>query len=72
MAYTTHSTPYAPRLSLISLGTGFIDWLVRVGERHSRADQVAALRALSDLQLAERGLTRDKIELHVFRDKLAL
>ena len=37
-------------------------------ERRSRADQIAALNAKSDAELAELGITRDAIPAYVFRD----
>lgn len=38
-------------------------------ERRARTGQMRALYLLSDAELAERGLTRDQIPLHVFRDR---
>lgn len=49
------------------LGQGFNAYL----EVRARAGQIAALNALSDDQLARRGLRRSEIVEHVFRDKLA-
>lgn len=37
-------------------------------ERKSRSGQVAALEAKTDAELAEMGLKRENIALHVFRD----
>ena len=42
--------------------------LVAIAEANSRQDQIAFLDSLSDDELAERGLTRDGIVMHVFRD----
>jgi uncharacterized protein YjiS (DUF1127 family) len=36
--------------------------------RKSRMDQIEALNALSDAELAKIGITRDDIPRHVFRD----
>jgi len=47
-----------------SIGQGFNAYL----ERRSRQDQIDALNALTDEQLLARGLTRDRIPYHVFRD----
>ncbi len=44
----------------------------RIAEARSRSNQVEALMARSDAELAALGLTRDTIVLHVFRDKLYL
>jgi len=46
--------------------------LTAYGEMQSRRDRIMALSALSDEQLAARGLTRDGIVGHVFADKLYL
>ncbi len=53
-------------------GTGLRAWFARAFEaytrRRSRIDQIEALQSLSDAQLAARGLRRDQIVQHVFRD----
>ena len=38
-------------------------------ERHARLDEIRRLSALSDAELAARGIERDRIVHHVFRDK---
>ena len=43
--------------------------LLKVAEANSRFEKVQRLQRLSDADLAARGLTRDGIVLHVFRDK---
>lgn len=51
------------------LGARIMDWLVRVGEMSSgarAAKHYAALNALSDLELAKRGLRRDDLLDHCF------
>jgi uncharacterized protein YjiS (DUF1127 family) len=45
---------------------------VAYANAQTRRDQIMALSALSDEELAERGLTRDGIVRHVFADKLYL
>ena len=52
--------------------TRVFDFLAEVGEVRARSVQVQALLALSDEQLARRGLTRDTVVAHVFRDKMYL
>lgn len=47
------------------LGQGFNAYL----ELRARTAQIDALAALSDAELAARGLTRDRIVAHVFRDR---
>lgn len=37
-------------------------------ERHSRVDRIRRLEALTDAQLAAKGLRREDIPRHVFRD----
>lgn len=41
-------------------------------ESHSRRDQIEALEARSDEDLARMGLTRDRIVAYVFRDMIWL
>lgn len=53
-------------LFLASIGQGFNAWL----ERSSRRTEIERLEALSDRELAARGLSRDEIPRHVFRDLL--
>lgn len=60
----------APQRGLMSrLQAGLWRMIEAHGERHSRRAQVLALEALSDEDLAVRGLRRDEIAYHVFRDK---
>lgn len=42
--------------------------LVAYMERRTRADQIAALQAKSDEELAKMGVNRDEIPAYVFRD----
>ena len=44
--------------------------LVKIGEANSRFEQVQRLQRMSDEDLAARGLTRDGIVRHVFRDRM--
>ncbi|CUH54017.1 DUF1127 domain-containing protein [Shimia sp. R11_0] len=46
------------------------NFLVAMMENNSRVQHVQALNALSDAELAERGLKRDDIVAHVFRDMM--
>ena len=72
MAYVSSTPAFGTGLSLRSLNTAVVAWLERVGERHARTAQIAALHAKTDAELAAMGLTRDKIVAHVFRDRLGL
>ncbi|WP_126975966.1 DUF1127 domain-containing protein [Frigidibacter oleivorans] len=72
MAYTAGHNNQPAGLSLgarlsalgAAIGAGF----VRYAEYRSRSAEIRALEALSDEELAARGLTRDRIVHHVFRD----
>ncbi|MCU0908044.1 MAG: hypothetical protein MUF73_11475 [Rhodobacteraceae bacterium] len=55
-----------------SLFARMLDFFAEVGDLRARTDQVQALMALSDERLAAKGLTRDTIVSHVFRDKMYL
>ena len=45
------------------------DVLVSMSLAHTRADQIQALQAKSDEELAALGIQRDRIVAYVFRDK---
>ena len=52
---------------------GYIgDFLVSIAESNSKVRQAAALQALSDAELAERGLKRQDIARYVFADSYHL
>lgn len=71
MAYLAQ-TDFAPALRaqvdrfFARVGQGFNTYL----ECLARRDEIEYLNNLSDAELANRGLTRDQIVQHVFRDKL--
>lgn len=53
------------------IGAGFAAigrFLVYIAEAQSRVEQVKRLDAMSDAQLKARGIRRDQIVHHVFRD----
>ncbi|MFY0597771.1 MAG: DUF1127 domain-containing protein [Cognatishimia sp.] len=52
----------------IAIGT----FLVALAESSSRMQLVNQLNAMSDAQLAEKGLTREDIVRHVFADRMGL
>ncbi len=52
------------------MGSSFYNALIRMGEARSRTDQIEALNAKSDAELAELGLRREDIARFVFRDML--
>jgi len=71
MAHTTsHPTVSFPVLGYISrFFTAIGNGLVRIGEKQSRYQQIEALHAMTDAQLAERGILRDDIARVVFADR---
>ncbi len=72
MAHTiTHFTPDV-RSRIDSFFTRFGQGMNAYLETHSRSDQIAALEAKSDAELAGMGLSRDRIVPFVFRDKIWL
>ncbi|MGB4719828.1 MAG: DUF1127 domain-containing protein [Planktomarina temperata] len=48
--------------------SGFLNFLVSISTAQSRVRQIEFLGALSDEELAQRGLTRQDIVRHVYRD----
>ncbi|WP_193143170.1 MULTISPECIES: DUF1127 domain-containing protein [unclassified Meridianimarinicoccus] len=50
-----------------SLWTRLVHGLLTIADNNEYLGQVRRLQAMSDNQLAKRGLTRDKIVDHVFR-----
>ncbi len=70
MTSTTTNTAIAENRPSIfaSIGTFFSAY----AHAASRRDQIDALQALSDDELAARGLAREDIVAHVFADKLYL
>ena len=71
MAHITSTTfPRAPFWA--TLGTAFVNWLEKTMNNYARTDQIDALKALSDEELAAKGLTRDRIALYVYRDRIVL
>ncbi|MCB1330680.1 MAG: DUF1127 domain-containing protein [Maritimibacter sp.] len=70
MTSTTTDTDLSARQPsiLARIGAIFVDY----AEAQGRSDRIMKLQALSDEELAARGLTRDGIVRHVFADKLYL
>ncbi len=64
----THSVPRA--------GTGFWTAVAKgfevYADRRSRRSQIEYLQALTDAELAEKGIDRDRIVHYVFRDMMAI
>ncbi len=74
MANTTVQTPgVSPNsvLSILAKPFRFIGGvLVAIAEANSRQEEVQRLAAMSDEQLAKRGLKREDIVRYVFRDAM--
>lgn len=72
MAHITNSAPIAWPLGFLSaVGQAFQSVYLALsiaGSYDSRMQQIDKLNALSDEELAAKGLTRDRIVHHVFRD----
>lgn len=72
MAIATYQKPVTVSLAglirwiLTSVGAFF----VQIAEANSRAQAVQQLSALTDSELAKRGIKRDEIVRHVFSDSL--
>ncbi|NIZ11006.1 MULTISPECIES: DUF1127 domain-containing protein [Rhodobacterales] len=71
MANATHISPahtsgFGAKLN--SFFAGLSNGMVAYMERRTRFDQIAALQAKSDAELAKLGINRDQIPAHVFRD----
>lgn len=67
MAHITHDA--APRGNFLTdMFNGMIEALARVAESSHRMKEIERLNAMTDAQLAARGLTRESIAHHVFRD----
>ncbi len=69
MAYV--STPLPAKSNPIAgFFSGFFSALVRVAESNTRVTEVEKLQSLSDEELAAKGIRRDDIVRHVYRDVL--
>lgn len=65
---TTHVADSGAFAGLNNFFAGLGRGLTAYMERRSRVDQIAALNAKSDAELAKLGITRDGIPAYVFRD----
>lgn len=83
MAYSTFSTAAPAGFSLTaaaaSVGAGIAGFFAALSRAamaastgQARLDEATRLRAKTDAELAELGLTRDEIIHHVFRDVIAV
>ncbi|MBV1867359.1 MAG: DUF1127 domain-containing protein [Marinosulfonomonas sp.] len=74
MAHTlTHSTfSGAVVRGVTNTLSSFWDGLIAVAEANSQVKKIQDLHSLSDEALAAKGIRRDQIVQHVFRDRLYL
>lgn len=56
---------------IVRAATAFWTGLVRLGEAGARTKEIEYYKSMSDQELAERGLQRSDIVMHVFRDRVA-
>ena len=59
------------RAALRSFSASLTDGLLAVGRAHSRSAEIERYMAMTEEELAQRGLTRDTIVRHVFRDRIS-
>ena len=67
MAYVTTTGAAKMRKPILSR---IFDGMIRIAERNDRSRQIAAYDAMSDEELARRGISRDMIATRVFADKM--
>ncbi|MEX0368891.1 MAG: DUF1127 domain-containing protein [Ruegeria sp.] len=70
MAHSTaqNSSFHGLFAAVADIFSGIFDALVRIGEANSKVRQIEALSALSDEDLAARGIAREDIIRHVLSD----
>ncbi|MEL6916016.1 MAG: DUF1127 domain-containing protein [Pseudomonadota bacterium] len=56
--------------ALRTLGTAVTDGLVKFGRAQARSAEIEYYMAMTDEELAQRGLTRETAVRHVFRDRM--
>lgn len=59
---------FAPARGISSILSSIWEFILAYAETKNRSDRIQALEALSDAELAARGLTRSGIVNHVFSD----
>ncbi|GAA4225626.1 DUF1127 domain-containing protein [Sagittula sp. NFXS13] len=69
MAHITHDAARSGNF-FADFFNGLLDGMARIAESGHRMKEIERLQAMSDADLAKRGLTRDRIAHHVFRDVL--
>lgn len=56
----------------VAFGHGFLAWMERIAVANSRIDEIRHLQAMSDEELAKRGIDREQIVYHVFADRIGI
>lgn len=69
MAVLDHAIPNTPNL-FARFAQSFVSAIEAVMDAHSRAGQFAYYDSLSDDELGAKGLRREDIVLHIFRDQI--
>ena len=72
MASITQNTPLPSRSLFGRFFDQIVDILDEAAAASGRVREIERLQSLSDDELAQRGLTRDGIVHHVFRDTIGL
>jgi len=57
---------------LSAIGHGLMAWMERIAVAISRLEEINHLQSLSDEELAERGIERERIVYHVFADRIGI
>ena len=79
--YTTHPTPRpltptgaakAAGAAIAGVVSGVWNFFITIAETNSRVKEVEHLNHLTDAELAKRGIKREDIVRHVFRDTFYL
>lgn len=69
MAVLDYSAPHAPSI-FSRIGKGIMDAMMSYAHARARTAELQYYLDMSDEQLAAKGLQRDQIAQHVFRDML--
>ena len=69
---TEHHTTAERPSALRRLGRSLLDAMTTYMEAQARTDRIQAYHAMSDAELAARGIAREDIVRHVYRDRFFL
>ncbi|MGR3502664.1 DUF1127 domain-containing protein [Pseudaestuariivita sp.] len=68
MAYVSSNAADRSGNVVVNALSAFGNWLISISESSEKARRIEALSNMSDAELAARGLKREDIARHVFRD----